>query len=138
VGGGYEDDLLAQIPLEWMMSKAIMLGLQFTDTVAIDGDENTCPIHDSLAEMVHGIYEVLTFGKHYYRSIGAQPLDTPEAVTTTINETIDASVFNRWRNDATYRPKNLVDWAKRWSVDPAMVKESVRADDPKVVVATSG
>jgi hypothetical protein len=138
VGGGYEDDLLAQIPLEWMMNKAIAHGLKFTDNVAIDGDENTCPIHDSLAEMVHGIYEVLTFGKHYYRPIGAEPLDTPEAVTTTINETIDASVFDRWRNDATYRPKNLVDWAKRRSVDPAMVKEPVRADDPKVLLATGG
>jgi uncharacterized protein (DUF2235 family) len=134
VGGGYEDDLLAQIPLKWLMNKAIARGLAFKDTVVIDGDENTCPIHDSLGEMAHGIYEVLTFGKHYYRPIGAEPVDTGDAVTTTINETIDVTVFDRWRHDGTYRPKNLVDWAKRRSVDPSTLTQSVRADDPTVVV----
>jgi uncharacterized protein (DUF2235 family) len=134
VGGGYENDLLAQIPLSWLMSKAIGHGLVFKDQVVIDGDENTCPIHDSLAEMVHGVYEVLTFGRHYYRPIGAEPIDTGDAVTTTINESIDVTVFDRWRSDATYRPKNLTDWAKRRKVDPASLKQSVRADDPSVGV----
>lgn len=133
VGGGYEDDLLAQIPLKWLMNKAIAHGLIFKDEVVIDGDENTCPIHDSLAEMAHGIYEVLTFGKHFYRPIGADPIDTGDAVTTTINETIDATVFDRWRNDETYRPKNLSDWAKCRNVDPSKITESVRADDKTVV-----
>ncbi len=133
VGGGYENDLLAQIPLKWMMSKAIAHGLKFTHDVVIDGDENTCPIHDSLAEMAYGIYKVLTFGKHYHRPIGAEPMDTGDAVTSTINETIDATVFDRWRNDKIYRPKNLVDWAQRRSVDPSSLNQSVRADDAKVV-----
>lgn len=135
VGGGYEDDLLAQIPLEWMMNKAIAHGLTFSDSVVIDGDENTCPIHDSLAEMAHGIYEVLTFGKHYYRPIGAEPEDTGDAVITTINETIDATVFERWRKDATYRPKNLADWAQRRGIDPATLTQSVRAQDAKAIVS---
>jgi uncharacterized protein (DUF2235 family) len=138
VGGGYENDLLAQIPLAWMMSKAIAHGLKFTDTVVIDGDENSCPIHDSLAEMVHGIYEVLTFGKHYYRPIGAEPVDTGNATTTTINETIDATVFDRWRSADAYRPKNLLDWAKRKGVDPSTFHQSVRADDPKMTVPRIG
>lgn len=134
VGGGYEDDFLAQIPLQWIMGKAIAHGLKFSDTVIIDGDENSCPIHDSLAEMVHGIYEVLTFGKHFYRAIGSDPIDNGEAVTTTINESIDASVFDRWRKDGGYRPKNLVEWAKRRNVDPSTLKQSVRADDPSVAI----
>ena len=138
IGGGYENDLLAQIPLAWMMSKAIAHGLTFTDSVVIDGDENSCPIHDSLAEMVHGIYEVLTFGKHYYRPIGADAIDTCDAITTTINETIDATVFDRWRGDDGYRPRNLLDWAKRKAVDPSTFHESVRADDPKIAVSTIG
>jgi len=133
VGGGYENDLLAQIPLEWLMSKAIAHGLEFKDTVVIDGDENTCPIHDSLAEMAHGIYEVLTFGKHFYRSIGAEPQDTGDAVTSTINETIDATVFDRWRSDETYRPKNLSDWATRRGVDLSKLKQSVRAHDATAI-----
>jgi len=134
VGGGYEDDLLAQVPLKWLMNKAIAHGLVFKDTVVIDGDENTCPIHDSLGEMAHGIYEVLTLGKHHYRPIGVEPVDTGDAVTTTINETVDATVFDRWRYDGTYRPNNLLDWAKRRTVDPSTLNRSVRADDPTVVV----
>jgi uncharacterized protein (DUF2235 family) len=134
VGGGYENDLLAQIPLKWLMDKAIARGLQFKDKVVIDGNENTCPIHDSLAEMAHGIYEVLTFGQHYYRIIGSEPVDTGDAVTTTINETIDATVFERWRTDGTYRPKKLSDWGKKRDVDPATINLSVRADDPRTVI----
>jgi hypothetical protein len=134
VGGGYENDLLAQIPLSWLMKKAIGHGLQFKDNVVIDGDENSCPIHDSLAEMAHGIYEILTFGKHYYRPIGIDPIDVGEAVTTTINESIDGTAFDRWRIDATYRPKNLSEWAARRKVDPGALKQSVRADNPTVEV----
>jgi uncharacterized protein (DUF2235 family) len=137
VGGGYENDLLAQIPLAWLMSKATAHGLEFKDSVVIDGDENTCPIRDSLAEMAHGIYEILTLGKHYYRPIGAEPVDTGDAVTTTINETIDVTVFDRWRSDDTYRPKNLSDWATRRSVDPAALKQSVRANDASAILPTT-
>jgi uncharacterized protein (DUF2235 family) len=134
VGGGYENDLLAQIPLQWLMNKAIAHGLQFKNTVVIDGDENTCPIHDSLKEMAHGIYEIITLGKHYYRPIGAEPVDTGDAITTTINETIDATVFDRWRADSTYRPTNLVDWATRREVDPASFKLPVLAKDAAPVI----
>jgi len=134
VGGGYEDDLLAQIPLEWLMTKAVSHGLQFNDSVVIDGNENTSPIRDSLAEMAHGIYEALTLGKHYYRPIGAEPLDSGDAVTSTINETIDATVFDRWRSDETYRPRNLSDWATRRGVDPSTLNQAVRAHDATAIV----
>jgi uncharacterized protein (DUF2235 family) len=133
VGGGYENDLLAQIPLDWLMKKAIEHGLVFNDNVVIDGDENGCPIRDSLAEMLHGIYEVLTLGKHHYRTIGSEPVDTGDAITITINETIDATVFERWRNDATYRPRNLVEWGKRRSVDPSALHKSVHASDALLI-----
>jgi len=135
VGGGYENDLLAQIPLEWLMEKAIAHGLLFKDSVVIDGDENTCPIHDSLKEMAHGIYEIVTLGKHYYRPIGAEPVDTGDAIKTTINETIDATVFDRWRVDSTYRPQNLAEWASRRRVDPGTLKEAVLAKDATPIVA---
>jgi uncharacterized protein (DUF2235 family) len=135
VGGGYENDLLAQIPLEWLMEKAIAHGLLFKDSVVIDGDENTCPIHDSLKEMAHGIYEIVTLGKHYYRPIGAEPVDTGDAIKTTINETIDATVFDRWRVDSKYRPQNLADWASRRKVDPGTLKQAVLAKDATPIVA---
>ncbi len=115
------------------MGKAMAHGLEFTDNVVIDGNENTCPIHDSYAEMAHGIYKVLTLGKPYYRAIGAEPKDTGAAIVTTINETIDATVFGRWQSDATYRPKNLADWAARRKVDPSTLKQSVLVQDATAV-----
>jgi uncharacterized protein (DUF2235 family) len=129
VGGGYANDLLAQIPLEWLMKKAVAHGLLFKDTVVIDGDENTCAIHDSLKEMAHGIYEIVTLGKHYYRPIGAEPVDVGDAIKTTINETIDATVFDRWRVDSTYRPQNLAAWGSSRGVDPGTLKQAVLAKD---------
>ena len=133
VGGGYEDDLLAEVPLCWLKSKAAAHGLQFRHDVVIDGDVNACPVRDSYAEMAHGVYKAITFGKEYFRLIGAEPVDTGDAVRTTINETIDASVFDRWRSDATYRPKNLLEWAGRRGVDPSMLHQAVRADDATAV-----
>jgi hypothetical protein len=79
----------------------------------------------------------LTLGKHYYRPIGTDPLDTGEAVTSTINETIDVTVFDRWRSDETYRPRNLSDWATRRSVDPYMLNQPVRAQDATAIVPTA-
>ena len=143
VGGGYENDLLAQIPLEWLMSKAIAHGLVFTNSVVIDGDENTCPIHDSLKEMAHGVYALLT--KPYYRPVGAERVENGDAVTTIFNETIDGTVFDRWQKCSDYRPPNLIDWAKRRGVDPGAITGAVMAKDAAPVVypaqpasATSG
>lgn len=134
VGGGYENDLLAEVPLCWLMSKAAAHGLEFKHSVVIDGNVTACAIHDSYAEMAHGVYKAFTFGKQHFRPIGEEPVDTGDAIKTTINETIDGSVFDRWRTDETYRPKNLLEWATRRSVDPSKLQQSVRADDPTVVV----
>ena len=35
-----------------------------------------------------------------------------------MNETIDASVFERWRAVPAYRPKNLADWGERHGLKP--------------------
>ncbi len=133
VGGGYENDLLAQIPLKWLMDKAVAHGLVFTDNVVLDGDANTCLIRDSYAEMAGGIYKLLTVNKPFYRTISAEPIDTTTNVTTTINETIDSSVFDRWRKISDYRPKNLVDWAQRRTVDPRDLNSSVSASSALTV-----
>jgi len=133
VGGGYENDLLPQIPLKWLMNKSIAHGLVFNDNVEIDGNENTCSVRDSYAEMAGGVYKALTFGNAFYRPIGAEPSDTGDAVVTTINETIDSSVFDRCRNDDKYRPENLWEWATRRKVDPLTLTNSVRTDNMAVV-----
>jgi uncharacterized protein (DUF2235 family) len=134
VGGGYANGLLAQVPLTWLMQKAQLRGLTFKNTVTIDGDENKAAIHDSFAEMTDGLYRIVKFWRPYYREIGADPVKIADTTTTTINETIDASVFDRWHADPTYRPANVAAWARRRKVDMATLKDSVRADDPSVVV----
>lgn len=129
VGGGYESDLLAQTPLAWIAAKARQHGLVFKD-VDIDPGAPQCPIHDSLAEMMHGVYRIITLNWHHYRTIGADPVVDDESITTTINESIDASVFERVRADPTYRPPNLIEWAKRHNVDVNTLTGSVKAQQP--------
>ena len=132
VGGGYETDLLAQAPLRWMMQKAESHGLSFRSEVAPDGDAVKAPIIDSYHSFGEGVYAMVSSA--LYRTIGQEPVVRENGTHTNVNETIDASVFERWRVDPTYRPANLVEWAQRKKVDPAQLQTSVRADDPRVVV----
>jgi hypothetical protein len=74
------------------------------------------------------------FAQPIYRPIGPEPDVRENGTHTNVNETIDASVFERWRADPTYRPRNLVEWAQRKKIDPAQLQTSVRANDPSVAV----
>jgi len=133
VGGGCESDLLAQTPLKWMMDKAAAHGLTYRRDLDLETPQTPPPISDSYAEFAYGAYKWVS--QPYYRPIGAAPIPSSEKeMRENINETIDASVFARWRADSTYRPANLVDWAKRRSVDPTALTTSVMADS----VATIG
>lgn len=129
VGGGYANGLLAQIPLRWLMHKAQAHGLTFKKMVAIDGDQNHANIHDSFKEMAGGIYRVCRLFQPSFRAIGAAPVVRDDTTISTINETIDGSVFERWRQDPNYRPANVATWAQRHPVDVASLQGSVRADD---------
>lgn len=129
IGGGYENGLLAQDPLRWLLSKAVAHGLRVKESVEIDIDANLAPIHDSFADMGGGVYRAMKFGRRFFRTIGADPLHTGNETVSTINESVDASVFDRWRDDERYRPKNLVEWAKRRDVDPSNIRFSVRTMD---------
>jgi uncharacterized protein (DUF2235 family) len=127
VGGGCESDLLAQTPLKWLMDKAAAQGLTYRRDLDLEASQRPPPISDSYSEFAYGAYKWVA--KPYYRPIGAEP--TPSSATEmreNINETIDASVFDRWRADQTYRPANLVDWARRRGVDPGTLTTSVMAD----------
>jgi hypothetical protein len=137
VGGGYANGLLAQVPLVWLIQKAELHGLVFKGTAIIDGDENRASIHDSFGEMASGIYRACKFFQPYYRSIGAAPVIKNNTTTTTINETIDISVFDRWHGDEDYRPANLVDWARCHQVDVGSLQDSVRADNLAIVPSST-
>lgn len=63
--------------------------------------------------------------------------ETSEDATSrrrNVNETIDASVFQRWAEDESYRPKNLAQWAQRHKLDLSKIARSVHADDPAKAV----
>jgi Uncharacterized alpha/beta hydrolase domain (DUF2235) len=130
VGGGYASDPLSQRPLVWLMEKAAARGLVFREQVDIDETQTAPPINDSYREFGKGLYHF--FSKPFYRSVGIAPDKGTTATTSRINETIDSSVFDRWRTDAAYRPDNLVAWAEEKKVDPAKLVGAVMAADPKV------
>lgn len=133
VGGGYDSDLLAQIPLRWMMKKASANGLAFKHDVELDGDALTAGISDSYAKFMRGAYSKVS--RPYYRPVGEAPRVAANGTDSNVNETIDASVFQRWQADANYRPPGLVDWERRYNTSIAGLKTSVRADQPHVSVA---
>jgi ParB-like chromosome segregation protein Spo0J len=127
---GYPSDPLSQRPLVWLMDKAGAVGLAYRDSVEIDATEVAPPINDSYREFGKGFYHF--FSKPFYRPVGLAPEKGSEATTSRINETIDGSVFDRWRTDASYRPKNLMNWAQAKQVDPAKLVGAVMATDPKI------
>ena len=130
VGGGCQNDPLAQLPLEWMMDRASEAGLAFRRDVELDTLPSPDPISDSYADFMYGAYRFLTLGQRYYREIGADPVvSSATELRENINETVDASVFDRWRSDKAYRPPNLKAWAERHGVNPEALTSTVRANN---------
>ena len=132
VGGGYASDVLAQPPLEWLMGKAAALGLKFRSTFVADPQTPVAPITDSYAEFVKGWYKRIS--RRFHRAVGTDPAVGTQRTTRRINETVDGTVFDRWRGNPDYRPANLNAWAIRKNVDPAKIVGACRADDPSVNV----
>jgi len=130
VGGGCFDDPLAQVPLEWIERKATKYGLTFLGNTEIEDSAATAGVSDSFAQMLDGWYRVMRLGRRFHREIGAGP--TPEGAVT-INETIDASVFQRWKTDPAYRPPGLAKWAAAKGIDLGKIAGAVRADRPEIV-----
>jgi len=132
VGGGYNSDLLAQIPLRWMMKKASGHGLAFKQDVELDGHALNVVIADSYKDFMWGAYSKLS--GRYHRPVGEAPRERDGGTHSNVNETIDVSVFQRWQNNSSYRPYGLQEWAERNKVDLDAIKTSVRADEPKTIV----
>ncbi|MGY3690539.1 uncharacterized protein (DUF2235 family) [Bradyrhizobium sp. USDA 3240] len=130
VGGGYASDALAQRPLKWLMDKAAGVGLVFRDQVAIDSSQIVPPVTDSYRNFAYGLYRFVS--RPFYRPVGLAPDVGTQATTMRINETIDGSVFDRWRADNSYRPSNLAKWAREKGVEPTALLGAVRATDPKM------
>lgn len=136
VGGGYPNDLLAQRPLQWLMTKANILGLEFRYEVDIDGDISDSECTDSYADFMGGIYKFLPFSEKHYRVIGNPKKEEYLTEPKSINETIDRSVFERWHKRKDYRPANLKSWADRHgiTIESLIPEQTVKADNPTTVV----
>jgi hypothetical protein len=115
-----------------MTAKASIHGLTFREEVKLWPGAEQAPVIDSYGDMLDGVYQLVR--KSVDREIGADPIRTEAEVESTINETIDLSVFERWRADENYRPPGLAAWAQRKNVKPQDIGSSVRADDPSVTV----
>ena len=105
IGGGYEDDLLPDLSLKWMLQKACACGLYLgerrgvpitvDDVLPLDHGEFRSPVRDSYREFLFGLNALNPFTYHF-RPIGA-----------AINESVDDSVFRKIEHDPDYRPRNL-------------------------------
>jgi hypothetical protein len=81
------------------MEKAGALGLVYRDKVEIDATQVAPPINGSYREFGKGLCHF--FSKPFYRSVGIAPDKGTSATTSRVIETIDSSVFDRWRTDAS-------------------------------------
>jgi uncharacterized protein (DUF2235 family) len=121
VGGGYRNDPLSQIPLGWLQRKAAAVGLQFRYPLKLTGTEHRGDVVDSFAQFMKGVYRIIRFGRRFYREVGLDRIDVSKGWIVPHYETIDASVFRKWADDADYRPKNIAEWADRLGIDPATI-----------------
>ncbi len=94
-GAGRTPDPLPDLPLAWLQRKAIEVGLACSEIVIPDADADTGVPRNSYVEFMHGIYK-------YFKA----PLN--RTFGTGVNETVDESVWQRWRIDSDYRPPTLV------------------------------
>ena len=123
IGGGYRDNRLSQLPLAWMVEKAQQNGLAFRYPVLVDSSSYQDDVINSYSEFAYGLYKAVTLGRRYYRVVGAAPrnVTNPDGTVTTVSETIDGSVFDRWRYFNNYRPPSLQRWASARASDPAQI-----------------
>ena len=123
VGGGYEDDLLADAPLEWMAQRAIECGLQFIRNPAesdrqakncaamlptaftLTGDEHRWPVRDSFAEFGYGLYAA--YKRAAKGALVASGRHFREVLVRGIEERVDVTATLKMSSDPNYRPRNL-------------------------------
>ena len=118
VGGGIAGDDMSQLPLAWLMEKAAALGVAYRGEVNLRGHEIEGDISDSFRAFAWGFYALAKLGKRHHRTIAPPPRPVAGGHVETVGETVDASVFDRWRADAGYRPPGLARWAVALGRDP--------------------
>jgi len=132
VGGGYAEQQLSDIPLQWMIDKAKAAGLAFDDE-AVDANplkpDATAPLHDSMK----GFYRV---AMSYDRVIGKTKKNDKAPQHDDPTQSLHPSVLERWDKVPAYRPKALVEYFKRTG-DPR-AKQVVEVDPETPVTRDVG
>jgi uncharacterized protein (DUF2235 family) len=110
VGGGYSENGLSDIALEWMRDIAGEAGLKVdakVDEVYAPKPNHMGKLHDSKT----GLYR-LTPGIDRAIGIAATTTEQPDSSEGTRDQTqsLHPSVLRRWDDDPGYRPKNLRDY----------------------------
>lgn len=143
VGGGNPTHL-PEIAMAWIAAKAQQAGLAMKLPSPVARDACKAPITDSFAKFAFGLYKLVKRGKEFIRTIQPPPMlkqthPQPGAPpkrgwVETVNETIDASVFDRFRADPTYRPPGLLAWAQQHGIDPATVHGAMECPTAGAVI----
>jgi len=131
VGGGYEDDILAQFSLAWMIEEVSRLGLVFRSVGKDDPNPAASPIpeqclpllssqkssedladqaaavRDSFGEFAGGIWQHFIRSKRKYRRIAPPPELQNGKEVQILNETLDPSVRALAKAESAYPPPNL-------------------------------
>lgn len=120
---------LALIPLAWIQQNAAAHGLAFTGEIDPPSDTILEPHGDSFADFGFGLYRFIKLNRRHRREIGRPPRATSSMAgrSHVLNETIDGSVFDKWRKDPSYRPQNLAGWAESHGAGPGDIHGPVPA-----------
>lgn len=143
IGGGYYDDTLAQLPLQWFIKKCENLGLCFKPRMGAPDIRNVTKLEDclplvagkaqkddptmresqvcdSFSEFAGGIWRYLIRAKRNYREIDPPPEFESGRQVRSLNEKLDPSVTKLFRlhrqrtgPEETYNPPNLYEYLKR-------------------------
>jgi uncharacterized protein (DUF2235 family) len=138
IGGGYENDVLAQFPLDWMITECENLRLVFRgDRQNIkrpqiaelkpllsrrpsqrpDIENDTPHVRDSFAEFAGILWQHILRVKREYRQIAPPPELHHGKPMRSVNETVDDSVFDlvdsTREEPLPYRPVNLWEYNTR-------------------------
>jgi uncharacterized protein (DUF2235 family) len=123
VGGGYAEQNLSDIPLQWMIDKARSAGLAF-DQEAIAANplrpDPLGPSHNSKT----GFYNV---APDFHRAIGRSRKGGDGRAHDDPTQSLHPSVLERWDRDESYRPKALIEYLKR--IGDARAKQAPHAQD---------
>ncbi len=125
IGGGYEDNVLAQRPLHWVLEGATKAGLE-CGTLDVTGWPIYGALHprDSYEEFANPFWTLILRGKRFYRRIAPPPelranLDAQDRAQSNgfvlkhVHEELDESVFAYYLPANATVPPNLLEYAGR-------------------------